>query len=340
MKTVLGWVLALALLGGGAVGTVFLYQKGRAERDQEAEREKPIEGHSRISRTPQGELALEFPPDDRSRLGLKTALLKGRTELPEVVAYGRVLSPVPLLSLEADLGAAQAALPTSKAEFERTRTLFQENANASRKAFEAAQSQYLIDENRVKSLRRQISAEWGEVITSVAPQEVDGAIEKLSKRELVLVRVNLLPGTLLAARPKSARLSVLGEEGQVYATSRIYDPPQADSKSQGRGFVLAVQAPGASLSPGAAVTAHLGIEGDAVSGFEIPSSALVRYAGKTWVYVQADDRHFVRREVTLDRPAPGGWFSATSLGDKVQILIEGPQMLLSEELKEQIHVEQ
>jgi uncharacterized protein YukE len=340
VKTVLGWVLALALLGGVATGAIFLYQRGKAERDKEAEREKPIETPSKMSRTKDGEIALEFPSDERSRLGLKTAPLLERSELPEVTSYGRVVSPALLLALEADLGSAQAALPASKAEFERMKTLFQENGNASRKAFEAAQAQAQTDLNRLKSILRQISAEWGDVITSLTPTERESVIDRLARREIALVRVSVLPGTKLPARPTNARLTLLGEEERFFTTSRIFDPPQADPKSQGRGFMLRVDDAGPALAPGAAVTAYLRGEGDPLTGVEIPPSAIVRFAGKTWVYLLVDERHFVRREVTLDRPTKDGWFSTSPLGSKNEILVEGPQTLLSEELKEQIHIEQ
>jgi multidrug efflux pump subunit AcrA (membrane-fusion protein) len=310
------------------------------EQAKEAEREKPIEPPSKISRTKDGEIALEFPPDERSRLGLKTAPLLERSEPPEVASYGRVVSPASLLALEADLGSAQAALPASKAEFERMKTLFQENGNASRKAFEAAQAQFETDQNRLKSVLRQISAEWGDVVTSLAPNQREGVIDKLAKREIALVRVTVLPGTKLPARPTNARLTLLGEEEHFFTTSRIFDTSQADPKSQGRGFMLRVDDAGPALTPGAAVTAYLRSEGDPLKGVEIPPSAIIRFAGKTWVYLLVDERHFVRREVTLDRPTKDGWFTTSALGDKNQVLVEGPGTLLSEELKAQIHVEQ
>jgi hypothetical protein len=340
VKTVLGWVLALALLGGVATGATFLYLRGKAERDREAERERPIEPPSKMSRTPEGELALDFPSEERARLGFKTAPLVERSEPPEMTSYGRVLSPAPLLALEAELGSAQAALPASKAEYERMKILFQENGNASRKALEAAQAQFETDRNRVTFLMRQISSDWGDVITSLAPGEKEGVLEKLARREIALVRVSVLPGTRLPNRPTSARLGLLAEEEHFFATSRIFDAPQADPKSQGRGFLLRVDDAGPSLAPGAAVTAYLRGEGDPLRGVEIPPSAMVRYLGRTWVYLLVDERHFVRREVTLDRPTKDGWFSTSPLGTRREILIEGPQTLLSEELKEQIHVEQ
>ena len=81
MKTVLGWVLAIALLGGLAAGAVHLYRLGKAERDLEAEREKPIEPPSRISRSKEGDILLSFPPDERKQLGLVVAPLE-ETKVP------------------------------------------------------------------------------------------------------------------------------------------------------------------------------------------------------------------------------------------------------------------
>jgi hypothetical protein len=337
MKTVLGWAITLALLGGVAVGAIFLYRKGKAERDLEAEREKPIEPPSRVTRAKGGDILLAFPPDDRAKAGIVCAPLEEKLVPLEVVSYGRVQSAAPLLTLDTERSQAETALAASKAEYERTKTLFHDNENASRKALDQAQAQFLADQLRVQSANRQLSLEWGEVVTSLSREEQAVLTERLSKRTTELVRVTLLPGEILGARPKGARVSIAGNEEKFAQATRVFESPQVDPKGQGQGFLLRLDDAGPLFGPGAAVTAHLQVEGEPRRGVVIPRSAIVRYSGRTWVYALVDESHLARREVSLDQPTPSGWFSSSSLASRVPIVVEGPQMLLSEELKGEIH---
>lgn len=337
MKTLLGWTVAVALLGGLALGAVLLFRIGKAERDREADQEKPIETPSRGSRGRNGELLLSFTPEERKELGLVVAPVEEKKVPLEVVSYGRVQVVAPLLGLVSDRGQAEAALPASRAEYERTRTLFQENENASRKALDQAQAQFAADQLRVRTADRQIASDWGDLVTSLSRDDQETLVERLSRRKTVIARVTLLPGEVLAARPKGARVSTAANDEKVVRTSQIYDAPQIDPKSQGQGFFLRLEDAGALFGPGAAVTAHLEIDGEPRTGVEVPRSALLRHAGKNWVYASVDEAHFTRREVSLDRPTRDGWFSATGLAPGSRIVVEGPQTLLSEELKGEIH---
>jgi hypothetical protein len=337
MKTLLGWALAIVLLGGLAAGAVYLYRIGKAERDQEAEREKPIEPPSRVSRGKHGEILLSFSPEERRHLGLVVATLEEMRVPLEASAYGRVQVVGPLLGLMADRSQAEAALLASRAEYERTKTLFQDNENASRKALDQAQAQFSADQLHIRSANRQMASEWGDVVTSLSREDQETLVDRLSQRKTAIVRAALLPGETLAARPKGARVSTAGNEENFVRTSLIYDAPQIDPKSQGQGFLLRLDDAGATFGPGAAVTAYLEIKGAPKPGVDIPRSAILRHSGKNWVYTLVDDTHVTRREVSLDRPTKGGWFSATGLVPKSEIVVEGPQTLLSEELRGEIH---
>lgn len=337
MKTILGWGITIVLLGGLAAGAVCLYRRGKAERDLEAEREKPIELPSRVTKTKDGNVLLSFTPEERKRLGLVVAILEEKLIPLEVVSYGRVQVVTSLLSLIADRSQAEAALAASRAEYERTKILFQENGNASRKAVDQAQAQFLADQLKIRSADRQLSAEWGDLVSALSRDQQEILVDRLSKRKTALVRVSLLPGEVLKVPPKAARVQVAGNDETFVRTSQVFDAPQLDPKGQGQGFALRMDDAGSLFGPGAAVTAYLQIDGESKRGVELPRSAIVRTSGKNWVYVQVDESHLARSEVSLDRPTRDGWISTSGLVPKSAVIVEGPQTLLSEELKGEIH---
>jgi multidrug efflux pump subunit AcrA (membrane-fusion protein) len=70
----------------------------------------------------------------------------------------------------------------------------------------------------------------------------------------------------------------------------------------------------------------------------MPRAAIVRLHGQAWAYVQTDEQTFIRRQVPLDQPAEGGWFIPGGFEPGERVVVGGAQVLLSEELKSQIHV--
>ena len=69
-----------------------------------------------------------------------------------------------------------------------------------------------------------------------------------------------------------------------------------------------------------------------LDGVEIPADSVVRYAGKSWIYLQTQSDQFERKNISENFPTSTGFFSTEITKDKV-IVTEGAQTLLSEELK-------
>jgi len=219
------------------------------------------------------------------------------------------------------------------------RKLLAAGENTSRKLAETAQAQFRADEIKADSLRRRALIEWGTLLP-LDPAQRREFVEHLVHGEAALVRVDILPGDALTARPSSARLLVLGREEQSVDTPSITPAADVDAKTQAQGFVLRVDQPPFPLRPGMALTAWLELPEKPRAGFAIPRSAVLRHDGRAWVYVQEEEEKFVRQPVTLDTPLEGdkGWFiTAEGGGIKADdlLVVTGAQSLLSEELKAQ-----
>ena len=65
---------------------------------------------------------------------------------------------------------------------------------------------------------------------------------------------------------------------------------------------------------------------------EIPVDSVVRYAGKSWIYLQTQSNEFERKNISENFPTSAGFFT-TEIDEDKFIVTEGAQTLLSEELK-------
>ena len=69
-----------------------------------------------------------------------------------------------------------------------------------------------------------------------------------------------------------------------------------------------------------------------LNGVEIPTDSVVRYAGKSWIYMQTQSDEFERINISENFPTSDGFFTTELIKDNI-IVTEGAQTLLSEELK-------
>jgi hypothetical protein len=263
-----------------------------------------------------------------------------KTELkPHRLAFGRVLDPTPIVTLDGELAAAEAALAASRAEYDRTQKLLAAGENTSRKVAETAEAQFRADEIKADSLRRSALLDWGPTFSALDATQRREFVEQIVRGDSALIRVDILPGNALAEQPKSARLLVLGREEKPVETANITPAADVDPKTQAQGFILRVDKSPFALRPGMALTAWLELPQKPRAGFAVPRSAVLRHDGRAWVYVQEEEEKFVRKPVTLDTPLDGerGWFIAEGGGIKADdlLVVTGAQSLLSEELKAQ-----
>ncbi len=81
-----------------------------------------------------------------------------------------------------------------------------------------------------------------------------------------------------------------------------------------------------------------GAGGKRTPGVVIPDSAVVWLDGKAWAYVQKGREKFVRQEVATNHPVGKGWFVTKNFQDGDRVVVQGAQLLLSEEFRAQIQI--
>lgn len=329
-------VILIVIVAAAAIaGLVVAYKQTSQERAAEAEGEAPVVAESRVRRSVDGEVTITLEAEAQQRVALHIAPPAPGTLPREVKAYGRVLDAAPLAALLAEIGTARATLEASQKERQRVNLLHGQGENASQRAVEAAETAVQRDQIAFEATQWKLVAAWGQALAD--HPDLPGLVKSLVTQQAALVRLDL-PAGQTSATPRGARLFVLAAPDQPIEAQWIGPAADVNSQAQGQGFLFLAQVAGSGLRPGQVLLGSLQQPGEPLAGVLVPPSAVVRLAGKAWVYLQANGTNFTRRVVALDHPASGGWLVTTGLSPQDRLVVTGAQMLYSEELKSRIQI--
>ena len=323
----------MAAVSVGAL--IFAYRVMSKERAAEAEREKPVASESNVSRNVSGEIVLTLDSEAQRRIALKVTTLPAAQHAPEVKGFGRVLDPEPLSLLFAKLASIRATAEASQREWKRLKMLSAQD-NTSARALQTTEAAAQRDHAELVSGQHRFLLTWGRALAD--RKDLAELVQSLATGENALVRIDLLAGELLKTRPLGARLFAFADENNGVDAELIGTAPAVDAQTQGQGFLFLVKSSRPGFAPGGAVVGYLKVEGEVRNGVVIPLSAVTRFGGKPWIFVQTGDDTFLRREIALETPADEGWFTTRAIKPGERVVVSGAQMLLSEEQKYQIHM--
>jgi hypothetical protein len=266
---------------------------------------------------------VQLTAQQRENLGIKVATLAKSEVSKTYTATAVVLDATPLVTLLSDLRAAQSAAAASHNELERVQQLHADEANVSLKVVEAARTQSVADAGRVNGLRSQLAA-WGPGIAALTESDRERLSASLAANRSALLRAELRQGG--AAQFRQARVRILDHE-ESWPAQVIGVGGQSVSQGIGHAYLLRVDA--ASLQAGQVATAELIDSRKSVAGVKIPRSAIVRWQGSAWIFIEAEGK-FVRRLIH-----PVEWLDEGCLvQEELQgqsIVVVGASMLLAAE---------
>jgi hypothetical protein len=335
---------AAAIVIGTAGAVVWGFLQSREEQSRETEREKPVRAAARVA---PGSGVIHVEDDVQERSGIETARLQPAPYLDQVRAYGMVLDAARLTDLsnsyvnaEAQLRTAQAKAVFSRAAFERSQKLYDNERSISQAQLQSAEAAFRTDEagvgaalSQVRTLAATAHQEWGPVLgTSLI--ERSATVVRLIERQDFLVQVTLPPGVPV---PKSVTSAAIEAPASARNAITLVSPAtRTDARIQGVSFFYLAPAESGVL-PGMNVVAFLS-SGVAADGVAVPAEALVWWQDRPWVYRRTEPETFVRTQIATDRPTPGGGYIDKNLGRDAEIVTHGAQLLLSEEFRAQIQV--
>jgi hypothetical protein len=345
------WLGLRLLIAAACVAVVALLVRGfvaaRNEAASEAEREQPVTAPLRVA-TKNGAPVITIDDATQERSGIASQVPAATSYQQQIRAYGMVLDIARLTALSNDYASvkaqvrtAQAKVAMSKPAFERARKLYEDQQALSQAQMQSAEAAFLTDqasltaaEAQVRSLTATAYQEWGSALGRSLVEETP-MTTRLIERQDFLLQITLPPGVSLPVPPATAAMEVAG--GARAAITFVSPATHVDPRVQGVSFFyLAPEATG--VLPGQNVLAFLPT-GKTIEGVTVPASAVVWWQNKTWVYRRAGPETFTRVEIANDLPAPDGGYIVKDLPPDGQIVTRGAQLLLSEEFRAQIRVE-
>jgi RND family efflux transporter MFP subunit len=264
-----------------------------------------------------------------------------------------------LAAARADVEAAEASVTNANREVSRLKRLNAEDQNVSEKAVQAAEAQLASEQAKLKSAQASVELIAGPLqaksnvnagvlqvhkggqVTEVAAQpgesvQAGQALLRISRFDHLLARLYVPPGQSIPGSVTRAAIYPAGQPDTALPAYRVALAGSMDPRYQGQTWLFRLALGKAALRPGEAVTAHVFIPGPATGGVLIPSSAILRFQGEAWVYVERPSGEFVRRMAALDQPGKGGWLVKSGFAPGEHIVVTGGQSLLSEEMKSQL----
>ena len=272
---------------------------------------------------------------------IQVASLKEIEVKPTIDAFASVIDLQPLFDLRSrisnardTLEGATAAAVTSREQYERMKTLF-EQKSITPKDFQLAEAAMKGDQETLdaaaasrESLAESATLQFGPLIADALETASSDLIQKLLTRINTLFVVSL-PGDQVHSAPEKIMIDVPGAAS--YDASLLSASPRSDPAVQGQPYFYIAMA---SVPFGAHAFAKVQVSNKAESGVLIPDDAVIWYGGLRWVYVRTAPERFTRRLVADARTtADHGVFSTGSLKPGDMVVIMGAQLLLSQELK-------
>jgi len=310
--------------------------------------EEEIETPNRVVHQ-EGMTVITVSPATQQQSEITTSELKSSKHQASISSYGTVLSIDTLIDLrtrylaaKSEIEVLRAAFSYSKNELNRLQILNQDDKNVSDKAVATVRSANKSDEAKIaaaessaKNIADSMRQLWGETLTQHAtnPNKSE-LLQNLISTQEALVQVTL-PFDAAEPNEKSSILIVpTASPGQPIRANFISRAPVSNVTLQGKTYFY--RAKTKELRAGMQVNATSATANKTSDGVIIPSTAIIWYASKSWVYKKTAEDKFIRLPVSTDSEVDNGWFYQGKLAAGDKVVTNGAQLLLSEEFKSQI----
>lgn len=290
-----------------------------------------------------GETVVVVSPAMQRASRIRVAQLASVSYVPTHQAYATVIDLSPFFDLCDRMAAARANVKTltaqsaaSRTQYARSRTLFSDDRNVSRKTLQSANTVMRADEAKLESakvtfngLAATMRAQFGNVLERAAQEPASNLLRRLQDRQASLIRISLSARDG-ASPPK--RVTIDLPSGSAVTALRLSASPSANSLVPGDPWLYVAQQ---AIPAGIRTVASIPSSRGAISALIVPQEAVVWYGGQTWAYVRTAPDRFTRRPVSSAHQVEAGFAVSSGFQAGDRVVTQGAQLLLSQELKPQ-----
>jgi len=331
------WLIAAILFATSMAGVALVAARRANPQDQD---DRPAASSQAPAQTPSGIVTLNL--QTQTREGIRVEAVKPMISRGQAEAFAVVLSVTDLVNARNSYFAAartnlrrdRANMDAARTEYERVKTLYDENQNMSLKAAQDAETAYRVAQAQLNTDRQDaqlqldvVRQRWGNRVTSWVENDA-AVLESVLHQRDRLIQVTFPTGQV--ADPP-ARVSIELLRYRFVQARFISTLPQVSVQIQSQNFLyLAPRREG--LGVGANIVALVPI-GRPSHGSVVPEDAVVWWQGEAWVYEKTSSGSFSRRPVPTNNPVNGGYFvPETAIPPGSKLVITGASALLSQEL--------
>ena len=288
----------------------------------------------------------------QSNSGIKTSPIQSSVYKKNLTNYATVLNIDFLIEqknrfneIKNQISLLTNELDRDKKNYERFKLLNDDNKNVSDKAllevkvnYENTRIKLNATQELVSGIKQNIRAQWGETILSMIDQGLKKELfEFLLQGKARIVKVTLSENTDNEP-PKNISLALIDNLSEKFLANYLAESPTLDKSLKGKTYFYIVYSN--KLRIDSKVIASLvqeNISSESEKYLAIPKEAVVWNAGQAWIYIKTGENKFLRKVIQTDNESPNGWIiKEEHIKENDLIVINGAQLLLSEEFKYQI----
>ncbi len=285
---------------------------------------------------------LEIEPDIQKQAGIKAESLTKTQLRSETIAYGEVVDLKPLLKVRseylnaaANFSIAEANLQQAKQNLSRVRGLHKNQAISTKKLqaqetlWQSANAEHKARYYQLQAIEESAILSWGAILSQWLLNPETQQFSDLIKQQHTLLQITLPPDDQLPEDTETIYVSTSGNRDDAKPVQLFSAAPHTDDVFQGETYYFRAAY---KIRTGMHLTAWIPQQ-QLNSGYIIPETAVLRYLGLYYVYVKLDSEHFVRKQLPVLQKKQQAYFSETEFDPGQELVVQGAQMLLSEELR-------
>ena len=295
---------------------------------------------------------ITLSPEIQSNSGIKTQPVQTSDYIKNLTNYATVLSIDLLIEqknrfneIKNQINLLSNELERVKKNYERFKALNDDNKNVSDKAFQEMKVNFentkiklQTTQELITGIKQNIRAQWGEIILSM----IDAGARKELFEFLVQGKARIIKVTLPENAdnqpPKNISLALIDNLNEKFLASYLAESPTLDKSIKGKTYFYIVYSNQLRIdSKVIANQVQDKLSSESGKYLAIPKEAVIWNSGQAWVYVQSSENKFFRKSIETITESSNGWIvKENQIKENDLIVINGAQLLLSEEFKYQI----